>query len=118
MAQQPEFRAGPDLGDLRVVGDELHFDGELVAVLVTTCSATSMGRFTDLIEFPDGAEGDCGCPPRLHKKECDHHKAEDGEPEDPEYTKAEQHNDVMRRARELAHGGLVRLVDLEKEFGK
>jgi hypothetical protein len=106
------------LRDLRLVGDELHFDGVLVAMLTTTCSATELSRFTDLVEYGEPEEEDCDCPPRpprLHKRDCACYRAEDG---DPGPTDAESCNDVMRRAKQLARGGLVRLVDLEKEFGK
>jgi hypothetical protein len=104
--------------DLQLVGEELYFDGTLVAMLTTTCSATERGRFTDLIEFGEPEEEDCNCPPRpprLHKRECACYRAEDG---DPGPTETEACNDVMQRARKLARGGLIRLVDLERHFGK
>ena len=38
------------MNDLRLIGDDLYFEGEKVAALVTTCTPTVMGRFTDAIK--------------------------------------------------------------------
>lgn len=95
---------------LCLVGDELFFNGELVAVLVNNLPATIIGRFTDMIDYgpEDEDDADCGCPPRLHKLECSHYKAEDGKSD--EYDDALQ--DVERAAKEYARGGLLRMPDL------
>lgn len=101
---------------LTLVGDELHFDGELVAILTNNASATSRGRFTDLVIFGEPGEEDCGCPVRLHRKDCDLHKAEDGTAPDAKDPRVDPYDDalddVVRAAGEYARGGLLRMTDL------
>jgi hypothetical protein len=106
-------KIGFDLSDLRLVGEELWFDGVLVAVLATTASATELGRFTDLVEFGEEPDEDCRCPPRLHEITCSSYKAEDGAPPTPGLEPR-----VLTIARRLARGGLVRVKDLERELRK
>lgn len=98
---------------VQLIGDEIHFDGELVALLTDNASASHRGRFTDLVEYGEQAEdeGDCDCPPRLHKTDCGSHKAEDGAPPTgDEYDQAL--DDLARVAKEYAKGGLLRMGDL------
>jgi hypothetical protein len=82
--------------DLRIIGDELLCNGELVAILTTNLSFTERGRFEDLIEFGE----------------------EDNSEKKPEETKPEggpgSETMLLRTLRQKARGGLLRLADVEK----
>lgn len=69
---------------IRLIGDEIHFDGELVAILTTNPAPTLKGRFTDALE-------ECG--------ETDHSKVLD---------------ELEKQATEKASGGLLRMPDLAR----
>lgn len=101
--------------DVQLIGDELHLDGSLVAILVEGPGDAQRGRFEDLFRFGEDEADDCGCPVRLHHKECEYHKAEDGTPpsvgrEGDGYDEALA--DVAVTAKEYAKGGLLRMSDL------
>jgi hypothetical protein len=61
--------------DLKRIGDELHFRGELVAILAQSgTTATTMGEFTDMLEgLSDDMPAPCDC---AHMQECTNYKAE------------------------------------------
>lgn len=69
---------------LQIIGDEIHHDGELVAILTTNPSPTARDRFTDALE-------DCG---------------------DAGSTKVL--DELEKQATDKASGGLLRLPDLAK----
>lgn len=71
-------------GKIQVIGDEIHFEGELVAILTTNAAETHRGRFTDALDVcEEGALIDV-----LDK--------------------------VEKRAAESMRGGLLRAADLSK----
>lgn len=76
--------------DIQVIGDELHFDRELVAIMTDNASATLRGRFVDLLN---------------HGEE----KAEDEKPEPSEDTVLDA---LWSKATDAAKGGLLRMGDL------
>lgn len=75
--------------DIQVIGDELHFDGMLVAILTDNAPPTHLGRFVDLIE---------------HGEEKDEDK-----PEPSDDTVLDQ---LWSDATDSAKGGLLRMADL------
>lgn len=95
---------------LRLIGNELHFDGELVAILTTNAAASHRGRFEDMLVHGEEVEGteECKCPPRLHNEDCAYHKTEDGAPKDDKQILDE----LWSSATDSAKGGLLRMPDL------
>lgn len=93
---------------VQLIGDELHFAGELVAILTTNAPATHRGRFEDLVRDGEEVMEPCKCPPRLHHTECRFHKAEDGSPDDEETVL----DALWSKATDAAKGGLLRMPDL------
>jgi hypothetical protein len=73
------------LDKVQVIGDELHFDGELVAIMTTNAAPTHRDRFLDALD-PEGV------------------KAADEVEDVPAKIEAE--------AKKLAKGGLLRMTDL------
>lgn len=78
--------------DIQVIGDELHFDGELVALLTDNAAPTHLGRFTDLIE---------------HGEEKDEDAAAEAEVKEIPVLDA-----LWSKATDAAKGGLLRMGDL------
>lgn len=106
----------------KLIDDELHYDGYLVGMLVSTgVPASVMGPLRDGLE--DGTLFDeedtdvpkcpeCEVEPK-HKKDCSHFEDKCGKtPRDliEDYDCAL--DDVQRAAKEYARGGLLRLSDL------
>ena len=105
-----------DLRPLDVRGDELHFDGQVVALLVNGGREDShMGTFLDWVrDNPDlevGTPDKCECK---HKADCHMHRAEVGTaPDDDAPTDYDTAlDDVGKAAEEYAKGGLLRMSDL------
>lgn len=69
---------------IQIIGDEIHHNGELVAILTTNPAPTALGAFTDALE-------ECG--------EADHSKVLD---------------ELEKQATEKASGGLLRMPDLAR----
>lgn len=80
--------------DLQIIGDELYFDRELVAILTDNASATTRGRFEDLILYGEEQEDE----DKPVKADVD------------DYDRAL--DDCVTAAKEYAKGGLLRLTDL------
>lgn len=79
--------------NLRIIADEIHFEGELVAIMTTNATCTLRGRFEDLLlEAQD--------PPTKDE--------ETGKPS----TDAHPLDALAERAGEIAKGGLLRMSDL------
>lgn len=76
--------------DIQVIGDELHFDGMLVAILTDNASATTRGRFEDLIRYGEERE-------------------DEDKPEPSDDTVLDQ---LWSDATDAAKGGLLRMADL------
>lgn len=77
--------------DIQVIGDELHFDGMLVAIMTDNAPPTHLGRFVDLIEHGEEKQ------------------AEDDKPEPSEETVLDA---LWSKATDSAKGGLLRMGDL------
>lgn len=78
---------------IQLIGDEIHADGELVAIMTTNAAPTHRGRFEDAIldlEVPD---------------------AEDEKPKPAETSPLDI---LVERANESAKGGLLRMSDLSR----
>lgn len=86
--------------DLQVIGDELYFERELVAILTDNAPATLRGRFVDLLH--DGEE----------TSEDENDKAKAPAEGVDEYDQVL--DDLERAAREYSKGGLLRMSDLPK----
>lgn len=82
---------------IQVIADEIHFEGELVAIVATSPSHSLMTRFLDHL--------DEAVVPEETAKAGD---GADGKPTD--YDQAL--DDVQRAAKEYAKGGLLRVADL------
>lgn len=103
---------------VQLIGDEIYFRGELVAVLVQSgISATAMGDFTDQLEeqFVTEHPAKCDCP---HEIGCDNYRAEIGTPMGKVLDK------FVEDVKEIAKGGLIRyeqlkrfLADIKEEEG-
>ncbi len=100
------------MSDLRLIGDELHFDGQLVAVLVNSgTDATTLGAFTDGVEAGIFSEPDENkpCPeckgPAIyrHTHDCNDYEAD-------EYDQAIL--DLVEKAASSARGGLISVTAL------
>lgn len=82
------------LNKLQVIGDELHFDGQLVAIMTTNAAPTHRDRFLDALDPEDETR-----------------KAESGA--DGKLSDYDQAlSDVATAAKEYAKGGLLRMPDL------
>lgn len=101
--------------DAFLIGDEIHFQGYRVAILVASgVPATTMGDFTDALEAgllnEDARPDPCNC---AHMKECPNYKAEDAaNTDDPTYEAVM--TDLMHNLKPFARGGLVKLTDVER----
>lgn len=84
------------LDKVQVIGDELHFDGELVAIMTTNAAPTHRDRFLEALDPED--------EPETTKAES----GADGKLSD--YDQAL--SDVATAAKEYAKGGLLRMPDL------
>lgn len=77
---------------LQIIGDEIHFEGEALAIMTTNGSASSRGRFCDLLE------------------ECDEHP--------PAEQRAEEEASVLYEVEQFMEkagkGGLLRVADLAR----
>lgn len=78
--------------DIQVIGDELHFDGMLVAIMTDNAPPTHLGRFVDLLNHGE------------EKAE-----AEDEKPAPSDDTVLDQ---LWSDATDAAKGGLLRMGDL------
>lgn len=79
---------------VQVIGDEIHADGELMAIMTTNAAPSARGRFEDAIrdlEIPNG----------------------DAEEEAPS-SDAHPLDALVERANESAKGGLLRMSDLTR----
>jgi hypothetical protein len=86
------------MADLRRIGDELHYDGQLVAVLaVSGIAPSALGAFTDAL--------DAGFVDEEAKEELKE------ELETASYTAVM--TDLMHNLKPFARGGLVKLTDVE-----
>lgn len=96
-----------------LIGDELHYRGERVAILVQSgVCATTMGDFTDELEAgllnEDERPDPCSC---AHMKECPNYKAEDASNTDGA-TYEEVMKDLTHNLTPFARGGLIKLSDV------
>lgn len=71
--------------EIRVIGDEIHCDGVLVAILAENANATQMAAFVDVVQFGDDSDAD---------------------------TVAGALTKLRKNAEAQAHGGLLKLTDL------
>lgn len=79
---------------VQVIGDEIHADGELMAILTTNAAPSARGRFEDAILDLEIPTGDAK----------DEEKTTDAHPLDA----------LVERANESAKGGLLRMSDLSR----
>lgn len=77
------------LDKVQVIGDELHFDGELVAIMTTNAAPTHRDRFLDALD-PDA-------------------KPDEDKAEESEETVLDA---LWSKATDSAKGGLLRMPDL------
>lgn len=98
---------------LQLIGDEIHFDGQLVALLVQSGTVPSTLReFIDQLnaEKPfhdEEANPECECK---HRVDCPYHRAEVGT-QSTEYDDAI--DDLTNSMKAFARGGLIKISDLQ-----
>lgn len=97
-----------------LIGDELHYRGERVAILVQQgVSATTIGDFTDELAAgllnEDERPEPCDC---AHMKECPNYKAENASNTD-NATFEEVMRDLNHNLKPYARGGLLKFSDIE-----
>lgn len=79
--------------DLRLIGDEIHFEGELVAIMTTNPAPTQQARFQELL------------------LEARDPKADEDEPVTPD-KEISVLDELWSKATDTAKGGLLRMADL------
>lgn len=97
-----------------LIGDELHFRGHRIALLVDSgVPASTMGDFVDNLEAgllnQDERPDPCNC---AHMKECPNYKAEDSGNVD---TAPEAFiTDLLAALKHETRGGLLKFTDVER----
>lgn len=97
--------------NVTLIGDELHFRGHRVALLVESgVPASTMGDFVDNLEAgllnQDERPDPCSC---AHMRACPNYKAEDASNVD-----GASFDDFIKAIRPSVRGGLIKLTDLER----
>lgn len=112
------------MADVHVIGDEIHFDGYLVAILVATgIPASTLAEFEHGMNSGELFDGESchecdGERDYVHKKTCSHYESPEGcggpapTEEESEYDCAM--DDLVRSIKPFNKGGLVRYEDLER----
>lgn len=101
--------------NVTLIGDELHFRGYRVALLVASgVPASTLGDFTDNLEAgllnQDDRPDPCNC---AHMRECPNYKAEDASNTD-NATYEEVMRDLGHNLKPFARGGLLKMEDIER----
>ena len=89
------------------IGDEIHFQGYRVAILVDGgVPATTMGDFTDALDDISELPDPCDCS---HKPGCVNYRAEvAGKNYDQSL------DDILNNIKPFVRGGLLKMADLER----